>query len=228
MSNVPNPAITAAVAAVTAATTAAASRGEEGFKPFVIADKQLINPGTKSGRALLDTFAKSDVKVKDKSKGRLSEVEAFRKSLKSIATKLNKSNVMRFTHDGKDHDLANAPERRTIAELHNYNESAIWSFDGIARVNCSSSTVSLHDKAKSVKDKKQKLRKQTNICAHNQIILKIIKELTLIFLQPFSGKKQPRKFSNRSILTLMTTQLLMEPCCFFSKFVHLQSRSSTI
>ena len=126
----------------------------------------MINPGTKSV-APFETFAKSDVKAEDKFKGRSSEVEAFRKTLNSIATNFNISNAMHFTHDGKDHDLANAPERTTIAELHDYNKSAIWSFNGIAPVNGSSSTDLLHDKAKVNDDEKQKLCKQIDIHARN-------------------------------------------------------------
>ena len=152
--------------------------GEDEFKSFIIApDKQLINPSMKAGRIHFDTFAKSDVKAEDKFKGCSSEIEAFRKTLKSVSTKFNVSGDLKFSHNEEDHDLASAPERTTTLELYEYNKDSIWSFDAIVSVD--SATVPLHDKPKTSEVKKMKLRKKAiNIRARNQIFLKIIKDLT--------------------------------------------------
>lgn len=200
--NVANPPDPVAIAAANAAALLAArtARSEDEFKSIIIApDMKLINPGTKDGRILFDSFAKTDVKAEDKFKGRSSEIEAFRKTLKSISTKFNCGGVLKFTHAGKDHDLASAPERTTAAELFEYNKNSIWSFEGTIPIMSNvqgglSSAVSLHDKAKVTDDDKAILRKVIDIRARNQIILKIIKDSTdPDFLSTLLSKKANKK-----------------------------------
>ena len=89
----------------------------------------------KAGRILFDSFAKTDVKANDKFKGCSSVIAAFLKTLKSVSTKFNVSGVLKFSHNGKDHDLASAPERTTVQELFEYNKGSIWSFDSIVSVD---------------------------------------------------------------------------------------------
>ena len=85
---------------------------EDEFAVFNIAgDTNLINPGTKAGKILFDQLAKATIKPENRIKGMSSEGESFRTLLKELASKGNFEGTLTFTGtNGKQHDLANAPE----------------------------------------------------------------------------------------------------------------------
>ena len=186
-------------AAAAALADARGARTEDEFKTFMISPQmKLINPSLKEGRILFDSLAKTDVKPEDRFKGHSSEIEPFRKALKSISNKLNCKDVLTFSFNGKEHDLASAPERTTVHELFEHNKENTWSFHGSNPVqnplDGSWSAVPLHDKAKVNEDDKLKLRKTIDIRSRNQIILKIIMDSTdPDFLSTLLSKKANKK-----------------------------------
>ena len=155
--------------ATTPTSTTTATPREEEFGSFSIAvDKVLINPNTKAGKRLYEDLCKSSIKDEDRLKGKGTEGEKFRRYLKELQNRGNFKDVLTFTANGKDHDLANAPEITSIDELVNYNNTKTWSHNSVA--SAQGHMVKLSDKAKTSKEEKEQLRKSIDLRAKNQII----------------------------------------------------------
>ena len=150
---------------------------EDEFGSFSIAtDKVLINPNTKVGKVLFDKLAKSDIKPDDRLKGKSSEGEKFRKLIKSLQAKGNFEGILTFIDsNGKKHDLANAPENTSIAEMINHVNENVWNFDN---THAGTGTIiKLSDKPKTSDDDKKMLRAAIDIRAKNQILRTFISQI---------------------------------------------------
>ena len=142
---------------------------EDEFSSFSIAiDKVLINPNTKVGRHLYEAYSKSSIKDEDRLKGKGSEGETFRRLLKELQARGNFKDILTFAVNGKNHDLANAPEVTSIQELVDYNSTTTWSHDSVAATQ--GEIIKLSDKAKQTDAEKQELRISFDRRAKNQIV----------------------------------------------------------
>ena len=159
-------------------TTATAATIDE-FDSFCFAqDHSLINPSTKAGRNLFKELTKILIEDKDRFKGHSTEVERFRKHLKEIQSRINVQDLLVFesTENNvmKRHDLAEAPEATSVAELHVHNRRIVWGFDGTAAVNWT--TVKLGEQPRGTDDEKASLRRAIDLQARNQVIPKILEQ----------------------------------------------------
>ena len=100
--------------------------------------------------------------------GKGSEGEKFRKFLKEIQTRGNFKDILTFEFNGKEHDLANAPELTSIDELVEFNKSHTWHHrtDHANQVEI----FKLSDKPKSSEEEKQHLRETIDRRAKNQVL----------------------------------------------------------
>ena len=177
-------------------TTATAAAVDE-FDSFCFTpDHSLINPSTKAGQTLFNDLSKYSIEEKDGFKGHSMEVENFRKYLKEIQSRCNVQDLLVFEttiHNvTKRHNLAEAPEATSVAELLTHNQMTVWGFNGTADQN--KTTVKLADQAKSTEAKKQSLRNAIDIRARNQIIHKILAQsLDPDFLATLVKSKENRE-----------------------------------
>lgn len=184
-----------------AGSSSRSTNNEDEFSSFCYAtDKVLINPNTKEGKLLFNAQVKSDIKDDDRLKGRGTESEKFRMLVKTQQAKGNFADILTFTDsNGKNHDLANAPEFTSIDDLVAHNNKVIWGFGSTSASN--ETIVKLSDKPKGTADEKKALREIIDKRAKNQIIRKYLSNI----LDPNLYSTITGKVANKNTLLRVDT-----------------------